>query len=387
MSDMHPDDELGTDRIDPELEADLHLALDARAGEIAPSHRLDTILEEAGGARSGVPKWLIGLVAAAGLLLLAITVPMLLGGDDDQPLVPGATTSVTETTAATETEEPTETATATEEPTDDETMPSDEEDGPEHEAGLAALPVYFVAHIGDDNRMARLHREWVNVEGVLSDSPVEDKLDAALEQALRANPPGTDGYLYTWEGVDLVEAEVSDSQITITLSGAGRSGMDEDESRVSVQQLVWTAQAVVSKGKVPVKFVIADGSTELFGLFSTSATFNRPATTDLYWEDLAPIWITSPTRGETIAGDNVVVTGDATVFEATVQWELIDAGTGDVKQSGFETATAGAPERGTYEIDLGSLSPGDYLIRVFELSMKDGTTVSAERTIPFSVSG
>ena len=41
--------------------------------------------------------------------------------------------------------------------------------------------------------------------------------------------------------------------------------------------------------------------------------------------------------------------------------------------------------RATYSIDLGRLAPGDYTIRVLELSCKDGDKVAAEKTVSFSV--
>ncbi len=388
MSDMRPDD-LSPRRPDADLEHRLQDALEARANEVAPSHRLDTILKEAHahGSPSNLTRWATALVAAALVVALAIAIPQIFGTDDPTSLDPGATTSSTaptETETSSPTEEPSETP--TEEPSSDATtLPSDEEEGPEESGDLAALPVYLLAHIGDDMRMARLYREWVNVDGVFRDSPLEEQVRAALTTALAGTAPNTDGYLQTWDGVELVDATVSDSRITITLSGPGSSDIDEDEARVSVQQLVWTAQAVVRQGRVPVTFTIADGSTAFFGQIPVNQTFNRPASTDEYFNDLAPIWINSPTRGERINGANVIVTGDATVFEANVQWELINAANGNVIDSGFTTASVGAPGRGTYEIPLGNLAPGSYIIRAFEMSAKDGTTVSAERSIPFTV--
>lgn len=387
MSDMRPDDLSPRRPGEDDLETRLQDALEARAHEIAPSHRLDAILEQAGaqGGRGSATRWLTALAAAALVVALAIAIPRITGTDGEPtPLEPGTTGTTSPTETTTPTDEPSETP--TEEPADDATtLPSDEEDGPEDAGDLAALPVYLLAHIGDDMRMARLYREWVNVDGVFRDSPVEDQVKAALATALAGTAPDTDGYLQTWDGVELVDARVSDSRIAITLSGPGSSDLDEDEARVSVQQLVWTAQAVVRQGRVPVTFTIADGSTAFFGQIPVNQTFNRPASTDEYFNDLAPIWINSPTRGETVNGSNVIVTGDATVFEGNVEWELINAANGNVVDSGFTTASVGGPGRGTYEIALGDLSPGRYIIRAFSMSMEDGTTVSAERSIPFTV--
>ena len=45
------------------------------------------------------------------------------------------------------------------------------------------------------------------------------------------------------------------------------------------------------------------------------------------------------------------ISGEATVFEANVQWQLSDA-TGRVVDQGFVTASAGAPDRGTFDISV-----------------------------------
>ena len=345
---------------------------------------LDTPAPDNGGGRPGWARWALALVAAAGVLTLALFISGLIGGSPETTPVTPVATPTTSDPAPSPTGSPTETpsdATPTAEP-------------PAADPRLAALPVYVVAHIGDDLRMMRLYREWVNDPDVPRDAPVEAKARSALAVALAANPPGTDGYLYTWDGVTVEQVEVTDERITVTLSGPGPSDLDlsgpgqsdpDETARISVQQLVWTAQGAVGQGPIPVRFVVADGSDELFGRLPTDRDYNRPASTDRYYEDLAPIWINRPTRGEVVDGSGVVVSGEATTFEGAFQWELVSAANGSVLDSGFGQASAGGPARGTYEIALGDLDPGEYAIRVFEMSMEDGTTVSAERTIPFSV--
>jgi hypothetical protein len=390
-----PQDHLTPRHHRDDLEARLRAALHARAHQATPDYRLDTILDEATairtGGRSGSTKWALALVAAACVLALALLVPGLIGGSPDaSPVLPATTPTTSEPT-------PSETGTPTETPTETDATPTDgtpTDEPPATDPQLAALPVYVVAHIGGDLRMMRLYREWVNHPDVPRDAPAEARARTALAVALAANPPGTDGYLYTWDGVTVERVEVTDERITVTLSGPGPSDLDlsgpgqngpDETARISVQQLVWTAQGAVGRGPIPVRFVVADGSDQLFGRLPTDRDYNRPASTDLYYEDLAPIWINRPTRGEVVDGSDVVVSGEATTFEGAFQWELISAADGSVLDSGFGQASAGAPARGTYEIGLGDLDPGEYAIRVFEMSMEDGTTVSAERTIPFTV--
>ena len=386
-------DDLSTHHHWDDVEARLRAALHHRAHQASPDYRLDSILHEAGsasggGRRSTGAHWAAGLVAAACVVALALLLPGLLGGSPEAtPMVPAATPTTSEPTTPAPTTSPT--GTPTQSPSSSPTAaPSTAPvtPPPVGDPTLAALPVYLVAHIGDDLRMVRLHREWVNDPDVTRDAPVEERARAAVGLALSASAPGTDGYLQTWDGVEVEDVAVTAERITVTLSGPGPSDVDDETARISVQQLVWTAQGAVGQGAIPVRFVVADGSTRLFGRLPTERDYNRPPSSDLYYEDLAPIWITSPTRGEVVDGDDVVVTGEATTFEGAYRWELLDGRDGSVLDSGFGQASAGGPARGTYEIALGDLDPGEYQIRVFELSMEDGTTVSAERTIPFTIS-
>jgi hypothetical protein len=356
--------------------AALRVALDERAAEIEPADRLDEILERTRPPRAGGANrsWMLLAAAAA---VLAVVAGLWLGLPDGSEPVPGGTDrplpSASPSVGPTATDQPVPSSTA---PTPSPTTTT--------AAALAALPVYYVAPIGDDARMARLYREWLTVPGVTRDADDQARARAAVELAMTAVPAGTDGYLRTWDGVDLLDVTVTDGRITITLSGPGTTAFPEDTERVTVQQLVWTAQAAVGKGTIPVRFELADGSDAMFGTQPVDRTYNRPPSRDLYHEDLAPIWVTAPTRGQVLPADRAVtVRGEACVFEATVSWELLRDG--DVVDEGFVTASVGAPGRGTYEIGLGSLVPGSYAVRVFELSAEDGRKVSAETTMPFTV--
>jgi hypothetical protein len=150
-----------------------------------------------------------------------------------------------------------------------------------------------------------------------------------------------------------------------------------------VQELVWTAQAAVGRGTIPVRFELPGAGTALFGRFPISQAYNRP-TSDRLYQDLAPIWVTSPARDQVLpTGKPVVVTGMAIVFEANVAWQLKSGAT--VVKSGHTTASIGAPAQGTFTIPLGTLAPGTYSIRVYEPSMADGTSVVADQVVTFSV--
>ena len=354
----------------------LRVALDERAAQIEPADRLDEILRRARPVRaSGVGRWWMPLTVAAAVL--AVVAGIWIGLPDGTEPVPGGPVRPLPSAGP---PAPTAGPTATDTPAPASTASSP---SPTTAGALAALPVYYLAPIGDDARIARLYREWLTVPGVTRGADDRLRARTAVALAMTAVPPGTDGYLRTWDGVDLVDVAVTDARISITLSGPGGTAFPEDTERVSVQQLVWTAQAAVGRGTIPVRFVLADGADAMFGTQPVDRTYNRPASRDLYHEDLAPIWVTSPTRGQVLRAGPVTVRGEACVFEATVSWQLLRDG--DVVDEGFVTASVGAPGRGTYEIDLGRLPRGTYAVRVFELSAEDGQKVEAETTMPFTV--
>jgi len=71
----------------------------------------------------------------------------------------------------------------------------------------------------------------------------------------------------------------------------------------------------------------------------------------------------------------VTISGDASVFEAALQWRIVDGG-GKVLSSGSTTASQGAPGRGTFSVNASYPPPSaDTLgaIEVYDTSPKDGT--------------
>ena len=71
----------------------------------------------------------------------------------------------------------------------------------------------------------------------------------------------------------------------------------------------------------------------------------------------------------------LAISGDASVFEATLNWRVVDTA-GRPLGEGIATASAGAPERGTFAIAATYADPAaDTLgtVEVFERSPKDGS--------------
>jgi hypothetical protein len=171
--------------------------------------------------------------------------------------------------------------------------------------------VYFVGDTGDGPRLFReQHREPA---GGLT-------LDVAVEEAATGRAQDPD-YRTPWpEGTTLQRAQLTDGVLSVDLSGplAERpSGMTQDEARMALQQLVHTAQAVVQQ-PIPVTFLL-DGqpTSTLLGVPT-----GQPVRADGAGDVLAPVSVSSPADGATVTSP-VTVTGQASTFEANVQWELM----------------------------------------------------------------
>jgi hypothetical protein len=241
------------------------------------------------------------------------------------------------------------------------------------------LPVYYVGpRSAVEGAKLGLFREFVRTDVAGTDP--EAKALAALRVAMGASPQGST-YLSAWQGVSPQQVTVASDVIVVRLSSG--SPAQGDVAGFATEQLVWTVQAAAGKGLLPVRFELSDGGSEVAPGHPVSQAYNRPSKAADAFAVLAPLWIDEPARGATFpVGARVTVKGQASTFEANVQWQLLRAGA-EVAKS-YTTATIGAPDRGTYAFRTGALTAGSYVIRVFELSPKDGS-VSAEQRIPFTV--
>jgi len=99
------------------------------------------------------------------------------------------------------------------------------------------------------------------------------------------------------------------------------------------------------------------------------------------------IVLREPSSGMTVTNP-VVISGDASVFEANLGWRIVTAG-GSVLGEGTATATAGGPGRGTFRVEA-RFEPPYYgeggFVEVFERSAKDGTITEIVR-VPVSLVG
>jgi hypothetical protein len=213
----------------------------------------------------------------------------------------------------------------------------------------ATLPAYYLR---ETPQGLRLTREFQSVEAPEGPETTAVRL-AVTGQALDPD------YRTGWpSGSDVSSVSVDGGTITVDLTGDVRdrpSGMSADEAELAVQQVVYTAQAVVEQGRLPVQLTIDGADTgQVLGVPASEPLSNAPEN-----EALALVSISSLSEGETVR-DRFVVSGVANSFEATVPWEVRQ---GDrVVAKGFATADGWMDKLypWTTQLNVSRLSPGTY---------------------------
>lgn len=155
-------------------------------------------------------------------------------------------------------------------------------------------------------------------------------------------------------GTRLRGVEIEDGTATVELSGTGPR-----LSRWPVQALVHTLTQFPTVRQVQLR---ADGKA-----------VGGPLARDRKLP-LAPIALAEPAPGAVVAGQRLVVKGEASVYEGTVSLRLRDD-RGQVVAQGYATAAVGAPGRGPF---AGALrftppaAPHPWTLEAFEVSAEDG---------------
>ncbi|MEU8115115.1 Gmad2 immunoglobulin-like domain-containing protein [Micromonospora sp. NPDC048947] len=146
---------------------------------------------------------------------------------------------------------------------------------------------------------------------------------------------------------------IADGVATLRLPSVG----DPASRRLREAQVVWTLTQFPS-----VRQVRLDGA----------APVDRADYADL----LPPIVVTGPIPGERVSAP-LVVTGTATVFEATVSVRVLDAG-GRTVATGFGTASCGSGCRGGYRVVIGwgTIREQRGTVEVYEVSADNGTRIN-----------
>lgn len=306
---------------------DLRRLLEDAVSDVEPRRGIDSIH-----ARTKVVPmqskraWLIGAGAAAVATAATVAgvVALTDGGTTDEVDVAGPTASASPSPGPT-TAPSSPSPSASPSPTPSETAgPS----SPAPQPAVEAVPVYYV---GETSRGPRLFREFHRVE-VAGGRTVS----AAVNEAVSLDPDDPD-YRTLWPlgvtaaQVDAPPADVITVDVRSQKALRGRpDGMSSEQAEVSVQQLVYTAQAA-DQSRRPVQLLLNGGRTDtLLGVPVSEPLAQADASAVL-----AQVWVIDPGEGAEVSSP-FEVSGLAAAFEANVLWELRD---GDrVVADGFTTA-------------------------------------------------
>jgi hypothetical protein len=247
------------------------------------------------------------------------------------------------------TDEPTPSESADSPEPSEPTEPSESPSEPPDSTAEFTLPSYFVR---DTPQGLRITREFSTIAGDVD--PERDAVRIAVVG--RALDPD---YRSLWpEGSGVGAVSASGSAITVDLLGDvhDRPGdMSGEEAELAVQQVVYSAQAIVGQGRLPVRLTLNGASTDqILGVPASEPISNAPEN-----EVLALVSVSSPSEGETVR-DRFVVSGVANSFEATVPWEVRQ---GDkVVARGFATAEGWMDKLypWTTQVNVSKLAPGTY---------------------------
>ena len=217
-----------------------------------------------------------------------------------------------------------------------------------------------VYYLGDTTNGPRLFRE---VHGhPFTTGVVRQAVNAMLHDA-----PRDPDYVSVWPAATTIRGiSISNNVATIDFSrDVVHASVGGAFELMALQQVVYTVRAAApAVTGVHVRIGGHDVAT-LWGHADTRGIL-KPGKA---FEVLAPVQINSPGNGATVTSP-VTVRGVATVWEATVSWQILAGGV--VIKHGYVTASTGAPGRGTWSFVV-RLAKGRYLIKAFEASAKDGS--------------
>lgn len=222
--------------------------------------------------------------------------------------------------------------------------------------GTSARAVYYLRDTTNGPRLYREFHRRPATTGVVRDAVT----------AMLTEPPVDGDYTSLWaKGTHVLGVRIDGTTAVVDLSAEARTGRGGAAFEGStLQQLVWTATAADPALRAVQLLIEGKRVGSLWGHVDTSGPLTRGQAA----VELGPVWILTPADGRVARGGTFG--GEASVFEATVSWELRQGG--KVVKRGFTNAAQGAPGRGPWSATA-DVPPGDYVLRAFESSAKDGS--------------
>lgn len=224
--------------------------------------------------------------------------------------------------------------------------------------------------VGDTPAGPRLYREFQENTGA------DEPLGFAVATALDGGPVDPD-YRSGWpKEASWDSADFDGDVITIGLTGDLHdrpAGMSDAQAQLAIEQLIYTAQAAVQEGRVPVQLMLNGGRTDqVLGQPASEPLANGPVL-----ETLSHVSLTTPAEGEVVTGDSLDVSGVASSFEANVIVRLQRfEGTGIVAEQPITAEGWMGDKLFPFEgsIDLSDVQPGRYVL----MAMTDDPSGGAE---------
>lgn len=250
------------------------------------------------------------------------------------------------------------------------TSPTPTSGSPHPTLGVLDATLYYVA---DTQQGLRLYSELHQVQ--LTANRELEVVKAVVENS---SPPLDPDYVNLWASKPnkVLSVTVDGADATVDLNLAGLNVGSEGEAR-AIDQVVWTL-ADVNPEITRVKILVNGETVEsLAGHVDATGWFTKGGDC----EKLASVLVRVPEQGMQLSNP-VVVSGTACTFESNVTWQLLQGG--KVVKSGATTAGEMGPTHTPWSVNLGSLKPGTYTFRAYDLSAKDGSLVSQD-TREFSV--
>jgi len=229
------------------------------------------------------------------------------------------------------------------------------------------LPVYW---LGDVNGTDRLFREFLATPPDSTGDPIAEAV-----RLMTAGQPLDPDYHSAWRAAPSVSSSISTKNV-ITLdipSDAVSERLGEDEARLALQQLVYTATAaaadagLITGGESSSVVLLVDGAADYraFGSVDLGGEWTRDTSL------LAPVWIIDPQEGVEADTTSLTVHGLGPSSGGTVTWRI---------DRSPEDATAGSTDlfrKGSVNILPAESAPGAYTFSVTLPAGRYEITVSA----------
>ncbi len=203
-------------------------------------------------------------------------------------------------------------------------------------------------------------------------APAESSdLETAVVQTVRGRV--ADGsYVRFWDPEDVrVTVQRTDGAVEVGIvDGSGRAAREAEPAtlRLLPQAVAWTVATATGDPDLPVRLDLDPSTAEVLGDAAPEAAYTATRNPDL----LAAVTVESVGQGQTVDSP-FTVSGLATAFEGTVEWELRQSGR--IVDSGFATAEeCCTPSPYSFEVDA---PPGDYDLRVAETDPSGGEGLPA----------